>query len=70
MTLWEGQMTIHIERREFMVTLGSAAAVWPLAARAQQPAVRVGGNLDQGPSEDAPELMAAFREGLRDQLPF
>jgi putative ABC transport system substrate-binding protein len=58
-------MAIQIQRREFIVTLGGAAA-WPFAARAQQPAMPVVGFLHLGePAADA-DLMTAFRNGLRE----
>jgi len=59
----EGHMTICIGRRRFIATLGGAT-VWPLATRAQQPAMPVIGILGGGSAETFAPLGAAFRKGL------
>jgi len=57
-------MASYIRRRKFLATLGGAAVAWPLAARAQQPAVPVVGFLSSRAPEDSKHLVAAFRRGL------
>jgi putative ABC transport system substrate-binding protein len=52
-----------IRRREFIAGLGSAVA-WPLAARAQQPAMSVVGYLSGRSPADSVEVLADFRRGL------
>ena len=52
-----------MKRREFLFMVPAAAALWPIAARPQQPKVPTIGVLDGG---DPGPLLSEFRRGLRD----
>jgi putative tryptophan/tyrosine transport system substrate-binding protein len=53
-----------MRRREFMTVFGGATVTWPLAARAQQPAMPVIGFLSGRSPNDSIANVAAFRRGL------
>jgi putative ABC transport system substrate-binding protein len=55
-----------MRRRDFVLLAGGAAAAWPIAAGAQQPAMPVVGYLNSTSPEGGRPRVAAFRRGLQE----
>jgi ABC-type uncharacterized transport system substrate-binding protein len=59
-------MAIHIRRRQFIITFGSAAVAWPLAARAPLASTPVVGYLSSFPGDLNPKFTQSFWQGLNE----
>jgi ABC-type uncharacterized transport system substrate-binding protein len=55
-----------MRRRKFIGILAGGVVAWPIKLRAQQPTMPVVGVLNVRAASEAPQLLAAFRKGLKD----
>ena len=55
-----------MKRRDFIKVIAGSLAAWPLAARAQQPAMPVIGFLDTRSPQAISERLSAYRQGLKE----